>query len=161
MTEPRSVKPILTAFAPYARFWQYKSSLNLLLCWSIPVWRFHVNPTLIQSNLSDRWFIMSDTRKYTSKLNKLTKTPTDFKTIVLKEYHNFLDVFSKEVSDTLSSHSKYNHQIQLLKGYKIHSNSLLWSMFEAKLQFIKKFLEKNLKRSFLMPATPHAHHLSS
>ena len=43
------------------------------------------------------------------QLNKIAKTPTDPKTVILKEYHKFLDIFSKEISDTLSSHSKYNH----------------------------------------------------
>ena len=51
------------------------------------------------------------------QLNKMVKTSIDPKTVVLKEYHKFLDIFSKEVSDTLSPHSKYDHQIRLLEGY--------------------------------------------
>ena len=43
------------------------------------------------------------------QLNKTAKAPTDPKTVVLKEYHEFLDVFSKKASDTLSPHSKYDH----------------------------------------------------
>ena len=70
-------------------------------------------------------------------LNKTAKTSTNPKTIVLKKYHKFLDVFLKKASDTLSSHLKYNHQIRLLKGYKDHGNSLFSKMLELKLQFIK------------------------
>ena len=43
------------------------------------------------------------------QLNKMAKTLIDPKTMVPKEYHKFLDVFSKEVSNTLLPHSKYNH----------------------------------------------------
>ncbi|MCJ1271029.1 hypothetical protein MMC22_010928, partial [Lobaria immixta] len=63
------------------------------------------------------------------QLNKMAKTPTDPKTVVPEEYQKFLDVFSKEVSDTLSSHSKYNHQICLLESYRDHGNSCHGSTF--------------------------------
>ena len=69
--------------------------------------------------------------------------------MVPEEYHKFLDVFSKEALDTLSEHSKYNHRIQFLKGYKDYSNSFLQAMSEPKLQFVKKFLEENLKKRFI------------
>ena len=83
------------------------------------------------------------------QLNKTAKTPTNSKTVIPKEYHKFLDVFSKEASDTLLPHSKYNHQIRLLKGYKNYGNSSLNKMSELKLQFVKKFLEKHLNKGFI------------
>ena len=43
------------------------------------------------------------------QLNKTAKTLTNLKTVVPKEYHKFLDVFSKEALDTLLSYLKYNH----------------------------------------------------
>ena len=43
------------------------------------------------------------------QLNKMAKIPTDPKTVILEKYHEFLDVFLKEASDTLSPHLKYNH----------------------------------------------------
>ena len=67
------------------------------------------------------------------QLKKATKTSADPKTMVPEEYHKFLDVFSKEALDTLSEHSKYDHRIQFLKGYKNHSNSPLQAMSELKL----------------------------
>ena len=51
--------------------------------------------------------------------------------------------------DTLSEHSKYDHRIQFLEGYKNYGNSLFHAMFELKLQFVKKFLEENLKKRFI------------
>ena len=45
------------------------------------------------------------------QLEKATKTPTDPKIVVSEEYHEFLDIFLKEASDTLSKHSKYDYII--------------------------------------------------
>ena len=83
------------------------------------------------------------------QLNKMAKTPIDPKTVVLEEYHKFLDVFLKEASNTLSPHSKYDHQIRLLKNYKNYGNSSLSKMLEPKLQFVKKFLEEHFKKGFI------------
>ena len=83
------------------------------------------------------------------QLNKTAKTPTDPKTVVSEEYHEFLDVFLKEASDMLSPHSKYDHQIRLLERYRDHGNSPLSKMSESKLQFVKKFLEEHLKKGFI------------
>ena len=83
------------------------------------------------------------------QLNKMAKTPTDPKTVVPKEYHKFLNIFSKETLDILLPHSKYNHQIRLLEGYRDHGNSSFNKMSEPKLQFVKKFLEKHLKKRFI------------
>ena len=83
------------------------------------------------------------------QLEKATKTSTDPKIMVLEKYHKFLDIFSKEASDTLSEHSKYDHRIRFLEGYKDHDNSPLWAMSELKLQFVKKFVEEHLKKRFI------------
>ena len=83
------------------------------------------------------------------QLKKATKTPTDLKTMVLEEYHEFLDVFSKEASDTLSEHSKYDHRIRFLESYKDHGNSPLRAISKPKLQFVKKFVEEHLKKEFI------------
>ena len=49
------------------------------------------------------------------QLNKKTKPPTNPKTVVSTGYHDFLDVFSKEISDTLRLYRKHDHKIELLK----------------------------------------------
>ena len=49
------------------------------------------------------------------QLNKTAKPVTNPKTIVPEKYHDFLDVFSKDISDTLRSYGKYDHKIKLLK----------------------------------------------
>ena len=83
------------------------------------------------------------------QLNKTARTSTDPKTMISKEYHKFLDVFSKEAFDTLLPHSKYNHLICLLESYRDYGNSFLSKMSESKLQFVKKFLKEHLKKGFI------------
>ncbi len=48
-----------------------------------------------------------------------SKEVTDLKSIVLAEYHDFLNVFSKKKTDVLSSHRKHDHRIEL-KEDKTH-----------------------------------------
>ena len=44
---------------------------------------------------------------------KKARAETNPKSVVPQEYHDFLDVFSKEDSDTLLPHRKYDHTIHL------------------------------------------------
>ena len=85
------------------------------------------------------------------QLNKTTKPPTDPKTVVPTEYHDLIDVFSKDVSDTLRPYGKYNHRIKLLKDKDLGDlgHSALRGMSVPQLKFVKKFLEENLKKGFI------------
>ena len=82
------------------------------------------------------------------QLNKDKKPPTNHVTKVPKCYHDFLDVFSKEASKTISAHLQYNYVICLL-GEKDHGQATLRAMLKKKLAFIKNFLEDNLKKNFI------------
>ena len=82
------------------------------------------------------------------QLNKECSTPTDPKTKVPEEYHNFLKVFSKAESDELAPHSPYDHRI-LLTGDQAHGHSYLRSMSRMELEFVKKYLEDNLRKGFI------------
>ena len=85
------------------------------------------------------------------QLNKTTKPLTDPKTVVPEEYYDFLDVFSKDISDTLRPYGKYDHRIELLKDKDLGDlgHSALRGMSVPQLEFVKKFLEKNLKKGFI------------
>ena len=85
------------------------------------------------------------------QLNKKTKPLTNPKTVVLEEYHDFLDVFSKDISDTLRPYGKYNHKIELLKDKDLSDlgHSVLRGMSVPQLEFVKKFLEEHLKKGFI------------
>ena len=46
---------------------------------------------------------------------KKTRAKTDPKSVILQEYHDFLNVFSKKDLDTFPPHQKYDHKIYLEK----------------------------------------------
>ena len=83
------------------------------------------------------------------QLNKTEKPVTDPATVVPECYHKFLDVFSKKESDKVSPHSKYDHKIELVNGGKDHGQAALRGMSKPQLEFVKKFLEENLKKGFI------------
>ncbi len=63
-------------------------------------------------------------------------------------YHDFLNVFDKEKTTQLLLHQSYNHKIEL-EDESQSSRSQLYFMLSYKLQKIKKYLEKNLKKKFI------------
>ena len=85
------------------------------------------------------------------QLNKATKPLTDPKTIVAEKYHDFLDVFSKNISDTLRPYGKYDHKIEPLKDKDLSDlrHSALQGMSVPQLEFVKKFLKEHLKKGFI------------
>ena len=85
------------------------------------------------------------------QLNKEMKPLADPKTIVLTKYYNYLDVFSKDASNTLRHYGKYNRKIKLLKDTTSGNlgHSALRGMSAPQLEFVKKFLEKHLKKGFI------------
>ena len=129
-------KPLVLAFIGAAPFQYLAKQKNMEI--------FAVSMRDIENKLNA--ISMKDI-KY--QLIKLAKAPINPKTVVPKEFHKFVDVFLKEALDTLSSHSKYDHQIHLLEEYKDHGHSPLSKMLEPKLQFMKKFLEEHLKKGFI------------
>ncbi len=64
-------------------------------------------------------------------------------------YHNFLNVFDREKTTQLSSHRSYDHKIEL-EDEDQSSRSRLYLMLNHKLQKIKKYLEENLKKKFII-----------
>ena len=82
------------------------------------------------------------------QLDKDKKPPTNLVTRVLECYHDFLNVFSKEIFNTILAHSEHDPVIRLL-GEKDHGQAAMRSMSNEKLVFVKKFLEDNLKKDFI------------
>jgi len=83
-------------------------------------------------------------------INKALKITSfvDFVTLLLFEYHNFLDVFSCELMNTLSERRFYDHKIQLQKS-KTSIFKSLYDMFQDELQVLKKYLKNNLIKDFI------------
>ena len=83
------------------------------------------------------------------QLNKAEKPTTDPATVVPECYHKFLDVFLKEALDKVSLHSKYDYKIELVNRGKDHGQAALCGMSKPQLEFVKNFLEENLKKGFI------------
>ena len=67
---------------------------------------------------------------------------------LLKEYHQFLDVFSRQKADTLSVHWSYDHKI-LLEDEKQLTFEALYSMSQDELKVLQKYLNDHLFKGFI------------
>jgi len=72
----------------------------------------------------------------------------DSVTLLLLEYHDFLDVFSRELMNTLSERRFYDHKIQLKKS-KTSIFEPLYDMSQDELRILKKYLKNNLIKDFI------------
>lgn len=92
------------------------------------------------------------------QLRKIDKPSTDPKMIVPTEYHDFLDVFSKEKADELPPHRKHDHRIELEEGKEAgHGYAPLYNMSEGELLLVKKYLQEHLDKGFIESSTaPYA-----
>ncbi len=85
-----------------------------------------------------------------AKLNEMTSIMSlnELKKKLSIIYHDFLNVFDREKTTQLLLHQSYNHKIEL-ENESQSSRSWLYFMSSHKLQKIKKYLEKNLKKKFI------------
>jgi len=72
----------------------------------------------------------------------------DSVTLLLFEYHDFLDVFSCELTNILSERRFYDHKIQLQKS-KTSIFESLYDMSQDELRILKKYLKNNLIKDFI------------
>jgi len=72
----------------------------------------------------------------------------DSATLLFLEYHDFLDVFSCELMNTLSERRSYDHKIQLQKN-KTSIFESLYDMSQDELRVLKKYLKNNLIKDFI------------
>jgi hypothetical protein len=79
---------------------------------------------------------------------------TDSKSVILCEYHDFLNVFFKEKANVISFHKKHDHRIELLfEKKKDHEYAFLYNLSEKELQLIRKYLKKHLNKDFIESST--------
>ena len=65
-----------------------------------------------------------------------------------KQYHDFLDVFSKKESDVLPEHRPYDHAIKLKEGFPI-PNQALYGMSRTEIEELRRYLDENLSKGFI------------
>jgi hypothetical protein len=75
---------------------------------------------------------------------------TDSKSVIFFEYHDFLNVFSKEKTDILSFHRKHDHRIELEKDHESgHEYASLYNLSDDELFLIKKYFKEHLNKDFI------------
>src|SRR6202035_2154879 len=80
-----------------------------------------------------------------------TSEATDKKTLeemVPPEYHDFLDVFSEDVTRELPPHRPYDHAIELEDGAKPPVGRV-YNMSETELKALKDYLDDMLGKGFI------------
>jgi hypothetical protein len=90
--------------------------------------------------------ILKDVEKH---LEKHSKSNIVIKNVLSLEYHQFLNVFDKKAFNILVSHRSYDHKIVLKKDVILEYTSL-YKMFEKELKIVKKYLENNLEKRFII-----------
>ena len=90
-----------------------------------------------------------------ARLVKVTYDPVDLEN-VLKEYHDFADVFSKSKADTLGPHRSYDLNITLKDGTKM-PHPPLYSLSNSELETLCAFLDEHLNMGFIRASwSPHS-----
>ena len=80
------------------------------------------------------------------------KKSTDPVTVLSKEYHEFLDVFSRQLADTLPPHQPHDHHI-CLEPRSQPIFKPLYDMSRDELLVLKKYLDDNLIKGFIQASS--------
>jgi hypothetical protein len=99
-----------------------------------------------QKNVNLFSIILKNVEKHFKKHNKSNIV---IKNVLSSEYHEFFDVFDKKAFNIFFSHKSYDHKI-VLKKNAISDYIFLYKMFEKELKIVKKYLENNLKKKFII-----------
>ena len=84
------------------------------------------------------------------------KKCVDSATLLPAQYHKFLDVFSKDNTDKLSSlHPGVDHKIKIEPGTHTPSGPL-YSISREELEVLKKYLTENLNKNFIQASSSPA-----
>ena len=70
------------------------------------------------------------------------------KRLLLKEYHDFVQLFKKAVADVLPPHRKYDHKITLEEGF-MPPFGPIYSLSIHELKALREWLDKNLSKGFI------------
>ncbi len=112
-----------------------------------------------QPNYLDSINNTSVTSSQRSIVNPHTPSPDTPKVPLIqqipKEYHDYLDVFSKVEADKLPDHTEYDHEMPLEKGAKVPFGPI-YSLSQVELQALDTYLKENQEKGFIRPSTSPA-----
>ena len=87
---------------------------------------------------------------------KKEEAELDPEKVLPEEFHQFLDVFSKERSNTLSQHrGVYDHHIELQEGTKLPPPEPLRRMTVEEALQVESYIQENLAKGFIIPSSYH------
>ena len=89
-------------------------------------------------------FILEMKKSFTQKI-----TLKKMNRLLFAKFKDLLQNFDFNLIEKLSSHKTYNHKIELEKNFRTIKNRM-YSMFHYKLLKLKKYLNENLKKSFII-----------
>ena len=84
---------------------------------------------------------------------KQAKPETDASTVLPNRFHDLIDVFSKKASDQLAQHRDIDHKIELTEAAADIGYPPLRRMSDQELQEVKKYLDENLAKGFIVPSS--------
>ncbi len=102
--------------------------------------------TLIISEINKMLSSIKDSAKLNEMISVMSLKKLKKKLLIV--YHDFLNVFDREKTTQLLLHRSYDYKIEL-EDESQSSRSQLYLISSHKLQKIKKYLEKNLKKKFI------------
>ena len=88
-------------------------------------------------------------RDIDDQIQKNTDIFIDFKIFFFEKFYDLINVFFKITFDELTSQKEYDHKIVIKENQKLN-HSFLRKMSFRKLNFVKKYLENNLKKEFII-----------
>ena len=74
----------------------------------------------------------------------------DPRKILLEEYHEFLDVYSKKKSDMLLPHRKGDHRIELEEGKQPNWVPRLYQITQEEMEEVRRWITENLSKGFII-----------
>ena len=79
------------------------------------------------------------------------------KRLLPKEYHDFVPLFKKAVTDVLPLHRQYDHKITLKEGFTLPFGSIC-SLSIPELKALREWLDENLSKGFIRASLSPAGH---
>ena len=89
--------------------------------------------------------------------NNLKKQEKTVEEMVHKEYHEFLDVFSKEKAARFPESKAWDHKIDMKEGFEPKSFKNYNLTPEEQVE-LDKFLKENLEKGYIIRRNPQWHH---
>ena len=77
------------------------------------------------------------------------------KQLLPKEYHDFVPLFKKAVTDVLPPHQQYDHNIMLKEGFTLPFGPI-YSLSIPELKALREWLDENLSKGFIRASSSPA-----